>query len=162
MDESFWDHVSAPWGRLTVVTDARGSLVRVDLAGRAPVGTRNTERCRPVASQLAEYFAGTRRTFTLPIEVAGTEFQKRVWTALCTIPYGEVMSYGELAGHIGNPRAARAVGSANGANPVPIVIPCHRVIAAGRALGGFAGGLHIKRVLLGIEGCRIDGQRLAA
>ena len=103
------------------------------------------------AAQLREYFAGRRTEFDLPIETEGTAFQKRVWKGLQAIPYGETISYVELARRIGNPKAMRAVGSANGRNQIPIVIPCHRVIAADGTLGGFGGGLDVKQRLLDLE-----------
>lgn len=101
--------------------------------------------------QLKAYFAGRLRTFDLAVDPAGTAFQTRVWTALREIPYGETISYGELARRIGDPKAVRAVGLANGANPVSIVIPCHRVIGANGTLVGYGGGLPIKRALLSLE-----------
>ena len=101
--------------------------------------------------QLREYFAGKRATFDLPLAPEGTAFQRGVWRKLQEIPYGETISYGELARRVGNPKAARAVGSANGANPLPIVIPCHRVIAGDGSLGGFGGGLPTKQTLLNLE-----------
>jgi methylated-DNA-[protein]-cysteine S-methyltransferase len=102
-------------------------------------------------AQLAEYFAGTRRTFDLALDPAGTDFQLRAWTALRTIPYGQTISYGEQAAELGEPGAARAVGAANGRNPLSIVVPCHRVVAASGALTGFAGGLDTKAWLLDHE-----------
>jgi O-6-methylguanine DNA methyltransferase len=101
--------------------------------------------------QLAEYFAGRRRTFTMPLRSPGTAFQERVWAALCEIPFGETWSYLQLAVRIGDALATRAVGHANGANPIPIVIPCHRVINADGGDGGFGGGLWRKRILLDLE-----------
>jgi methylated-DNA-[protein]-cysteine S-methyltransferase len=109
----------------------------------------------PVAEavrQLREYFAGKRTDFDLPLALAGTDFQRKVWRKLQEIPYGETISYGELAKRIGNPKASRAVGSANGKNQIPIVIPCHRVIAGDGGLGGFGGGLTVKEKLLAVEG----------
>lgn len=106
-------------------------------------------------AQLREYFAGARRTFDLPLAPHGTAFQRRVWAALRTIPYGETRTYGELAAAIGNPSACRAVGMANHRNPIPIIIPCHRVIGANGTLTGYAGGLEIKRRLLALEGINI-------
>lgn len=103
------------------------------------------------ATQLREYFAGRRTEFDLPLAVDGTPFQRTVWRALQEIPYGETISYGELARRVGNPKASRAAGSANGKNRIPIVIPCHRVIAAGGKLGGFGGGLPVKEALLTLE-----------
>jgi methylated-DNA-[protein]-cysteine S-methyltransferase len=102
--------------------------------------------------QLAEYFAGSRTAFDLPLAPAGTAFQRRVWDALRTIPYGATLSYSELARRLGDPRATRAVGAANGKNPIPIIVPCHRVIGARGALTGFGGGLERKRWLLEHEG----------
>jgi len=98
--------------------------------------------------QLNQYFAGDRQEFELPLAPQGTDFQRAVWQRLQEIPYGETISYSELARRVGNPKASRAVGSANGANPIPIVIPCHRVIAADGGLGGFGGGLPMKQTLL--------------
>jgi methylated-DNA-[protein]-cysteine S-methyltransferase len=103
------------------------------------------------ARQLDEYFAGTRRSFSLDFELDGTEFQRRVWLALADIPYGETVSYGELARSVGHPNAYRAVGSANGANPLAIILPCHRVIASDGSLGGYGGGLATKQRLLDLE-----------
>ena len=102
-------------------------------------------------TQLEEYFAGARREFDLPLEPRGTEFQLRVWKKLLTIGYGETTSYGALARELGDVQASRAVGLANGSNPIPIVIPCHRVIGADGSLTGFGGGLPIKRALLDLE-----------
>ncbi|PRP90734.1 Methylated-DNA--protein-cysteine methyltransferase [Enhygromyxa salina] len=103
------------------------------------------------AAQLREYFAGTRRSFDVPVSPRGTEFQRAVWTALADIEYGQTRSYGELAAVIGRPSAARAVGAANGRNPLSLVLPCHRVIGSGGALTGYAGGLERKRWLLAHE-----------
>lgn len=101
--------------------------------------------------QLREYFAGRRRQFDLPLAPTGTEFQLRVWQELRRIPYGETISYGELARRVGNPRASRAVGLANGANPIAIIVPCHRVVGADGRLTGFGGGLRRKATLLELE-----------
>jgi methylated-DNA-[protein]-cysteine S-methyltransferase len=109
---------------------------------------------RQVARELAEYFAGARREFSLPLAPGGTEFQRAVWAALCRVPFGETRSYGQLAAQLGKPHASRAVGQANARNPLPIVVPCHRVLASGGGLGGYMGdweegrGLAIKRWLL--------------
>lgn len=104
------------------------------------------------AEQIEEYFAGARRAFDLELAVEGTRFQRRVWRALRSIPFGELRSYGELAREIGRPGASRAVGAANGANPLPLVVPCHRVVGADGSLTGFGGGLETKRWLLEFEG----------
>ncbi|SDW81331.1 methylated-DNA-[protein]-cysteine S-methyltransferase [Marininema mesophilum] len=105
-----------------------------------------------VIAQLEEYFAGNRESFTLPYDLFGTSFQTSVWNALAQIPYGETRSYSDIANTVGNPKAVRAVGTANGANPIPIVIPCHRVIGKSTALTGFRGGLKVKEELLQLEG----------
>ena len=111
------------------------------------------DSCLPQARrQLADYFAGTLRTFDLPLAFSGTPFQERVWQALAEIPYGETRSYGWLANRLGAPNASRAVGAANGANPLPIVLPCHRVIGADGSLTGFGGGIATKIFLLAHEG----------
>ena len=112
-------------------------------SSRGPVGQ--------AAKQLREYFAGKRAGFDLPLAPEGTEFQRTVWRNLQDIPYGETISYGELAKRVGNPKASRAVGAANGQNPIPIVIPCHRVIGANGKLTGFGGGLPTKEALLALE-----------
>ncbi len=101
--------------------------------------------------QLRAYFAGTLKAFTVPLDFQGTEFRKKVWAALLTIPFGETRSYGDIARQIGKPTASRAVGAANGKNPISIIAPCHRVIGSAGDLTGFAGGLAAKRHLLGIE-----------
>ncbi len=104
--------------------------------------------------QLQAYFAGKRRDFSLSLYPQGTNFQRRVWVALCGIAYGETITYGELARRIGQPSASRAVGAANGRNPLPVVVPCHRVIGADGSLTGYGGGLPIKAALLALEGAR--------
>jgi methylated-DNA-[protein]-cysteine S-methyltransferase len=101
--------------------------------------------------QLGEYFAGARKSFDLPLDFAGTPFQKKVWSELLNIPFGQTRTYGQIANAIGKPRAFRAVGAANGKNPISIVAPCHRVIGKDGSLTGFAGGLEAKECLLGIE-----------
>jgi len=150
-------YLDSPIGPLLIAGDAeairylkfprRGKAVRPGAgwqeSARGPVG----EAIR----QLRDYFAGRRTEFDLPLAPQGTEFQRSVWRRLQEIPYGETISYGELARRVGNPKAARAVGSANGSNPIPIVIPCHRVIASDGTLGGFGGGLPTKQTLLGLE-----------
>jgi methylated-DNA-[protein]-cysteine S-methyltransferase len=104
-----------------------------------------------VVDQLQSYFAGERKNFELPLLLEGTDFQKRVWTALQKIPYGETISYKKLAETVGSPKAVRAVGAANGANPIPIIIPCHRVIGHDGSLTGFGGGLALKKRLIELE-----------
>ena len=116
---------------------------------------------RETLAQLRAYFAGDLRVFDVPLEVVGTDFQKLVWSALRTIPFGETRSYSQVAGQIGSPRAVRAVGAANGRNPIPIIVPCHRVIGASGSLVGFGGGLEWKRFLLGLEANNVERSRKA-
>lgn len=123
---------------------------------------RRDDRARPLRSAVRElraYFGGELRQFSLALAPAGTPFQLDVWRALAAIPYGETTSYGELARRIGRARAVRAVGAANGSNPLPIVVPCHRVIGSNGSLTGYGGGLPIKRALLALERGVRDGQR---
>jgi methylated-DNA-[protein]-cysteine S-methyltransferase len=126
-----------------------------ELAHRFPERTWKRDDSAPlvesVSRQLAEYFAGQRREFDLPLDPQGTPFQKRVWSALRRIPYGKTRSYGDVARAAGSPKGARAVGMANHDNPIAIVVPCHRVIAADGSLGGYACGLRFKRKLLDLE-----------
>lgn len=122
--------------------------------GRTPA-TRIASQAR---RELQEYFAGRRREFSVPLDMAGTVFQKKVWRALSEIPYGEVRSYGQIARSVKNPKASRAVGTANGSNPVAIIVPCHRVIAGDGSLGGYGGGLTNKTYLLSLEQTACRGQ----
>ncbi|MEP6769217.1 MAG: methylated-DNA--[protein]-cysteine S-methyltransferase [Acidobacteriota bacterium] len=145
-------------GRLRAAVDARGSLVRLEFQGPAS-GTATPAKaagspCEDVRRQLAEYFEGQRTSFDLPLAPAGTVFQRRVWEELVRIPFGERLTYGELARRLGRPAAFRAVGAANGANPIAIVIPCHRVVGSDGSLTGYGGGLPLKRWLLDHEGGR--------
>ena len=132
------------------VTIEDGAVTRIDLNRRGRRPPRD-ELERLVVRELEQYLAGKRKEFTFPIRTEGTEFNQKVWHELESIPYGETISYGELARRVGNSRAARAVGTANGRNPIPIVIPCHRVVASGGKLGGYGGGLPLKRKLLDLE-----------
>ena len=118
---------------------------------RAKVSPRAARHADTAVRQLREYFAGTRRKFAVPLDLDGTEFQQRAWAVMCGIRYGHTLSYAQQAKAIGKPKAVRAVGSANGANPVPIIVPCHRVIASDGSLGGYALGLTMKRYLLALE-----------
>jgi len=151
--------IGSPVGPLTLVASRQGLAAilwkddnprRVRLGHLVEDGTNSilleTQR------QLGEYFAGQRKVFTVKLDLAGTEFQRRVWTALLAIPYGETRSYGQIARQIGNPAAVRAVGAANGRNPVSIIAPCHRVVGSTGKLTGFAGGLDTKARLLALEG----------
>ena len=154
-----YTEVDSPIGRLLLHTDGTSLLgLYMDGPGDGPPGREQwllDSEAGPLpeaARQLAEYFAGTRRAFDLPLRLEGTDFQRRVWAALCEIPYGAMWSYGELARRVGNPKASRAVGLANGRNPLSIVVPCHRVIGADGTLTGYGGGLERKRWLLAHEG----------
>jgi methylated-DNA-[protein]-cysteine S-methyltransferase len=144
-----------PEGPLLLAIDADGSLVRLHFAHTGDaVGAdwvRDDRALTEVHRQLDEYFNGTRTEFDLPVRLEGTPFQVEVWEQLRAIPYGDTISYGELARRVRRPEAARAVGSANGQNPVAIVVPCHRVIGADGSLTGFGGGLEWKRHLLTLE-----------
>ena len=148
-----FDTLQTPIGTLTVVVDGDGALTHVLFDGRpAPAGARaDADRCAAATAQLREYFAGERTRFDLPLAPAGSEFQRRVWDALREVSFGEVTSYGTLGERIGRRGAARAVGRANATNPIPIVIPCHRVIGANGSLTGYAGGMEAKRLLLDLE-----------
>lgn len=120
----------------------------VESSGAGPEGELLARACR----QLEEYFARTRTSFDLPLEALGSAFEHRVWNALCEIPYGATLSYGALAKRLGDPRITRAVGAATAKNPIPIIVPCHRVVGAKGELTGFGGGVHCKRWLLEHEG----------
>lgn len=148
----------SPVGALTLVASDAGLIAVLwpdDAPGRVPLGATRPDPAHRVLTaaidQLDRFFAGTLTTFDLPLDPRGTTFQRQVWAALATIPYGETRSYGAIAQAIGRPSAARAVGAANGRNPLSIVVPCHRVIGGGGALTGFAGGLAAKTWLLDHE-----------
>jgi methylated-DNA-[protein]-cysteine S-methyltransferase len=152
-------YFDSPIGRLLLCTDGAALTgLYMDVAGRPcarkPDWTEDA-RSGPLPEtvrQLTEYFGGARRDFELPMCLQGTEFQQRVWQALRQIPYGVTLSYGELAKRVSNPNALRAVGLANGRNPISILVPCHRVIGADGSLTGYGGGLERKRWLLAHEG----------
>jgi methylated-DNA-[protein]-cysteine S-methyltransferase len=158
--------IDSPVGRLTLIaTDAglAGILWPDDRPGRVRLPLEAHDDTHPVLveaeRQLTEYFAAGRTVFTVPLDPSGTPFQRKVWGALQTIPYGQTRSYGEIARQIGHPDAVRAVGAANGRNPLSIVTPCHRVIGTNGKLTGFAGGLPVKAQLLALEG---GAQRLGS
>jgi methylated-DNA-[protein]-cysteine S-methyltransferase len=153
-------YLDTPIGKLLLAGDEQG-LHRITF----PAKGKPNEAAQPepgwiesargplkeAARQLKEYFKGDRTEFDLPLSPEGTQFQKSVWQNLCGIPYGETISYGELARRVGNPKASRAVGAANGSNPLPIVVPCHRVIGSNRKMTGFGGGIPVKEALLALE-----------
>jgi methylated-DNA-[protein]-cysteine S-methyltransferase len=151
--------IGSPVGPLTLVASEQGLaaiLWKDDNPRRVRLGNPKRDDQHPMLleaeRQLREYFAGQRTQFSLQLDFAGTDFQRRVWRALLTIPYGQTRSYGELARQIGSPSAVRAVGAANGRNPLSIVAPCHRVVGSAGKLIGFAGGLQTKAQLLALEG----------
>jgi methylated-DNA-[protein]-cysteine S-methyltransferase len=161
--------VNSPIGRLKLVaTDEglAGILWDNDRPHRVRLNIEAEDNGHPVLveteRQLQEYFAGDRKEFAVKLDVAGTPFQRKVWNALLTIPFGETRSYGQIASQIGNPRAVRAVGAANGRNPVSIVAPCHRVVGSTGKLTGFAGGLDVKAHLLALEGAKGNQREGAA
>ena len=149
-------YLESPVGALLLVADDDGLReIRFPKNGkRVPASgywREDAAFLRGPMLQLRDYFAGKREDFDLPLAPEGTPFQQNVWKELCSIPYGETISYGELARRIGNPKASRAVGLANGSNPIPIIIPCHRVIGSNGKLTGYGGGLPIKEKLLALE-----------
>ncbi|HET9894856.1 MAG TPA: methylated-DNA--[protein]-cysteine S-methyltransferase [Streptosporangiaceae bacterium] len=161
--------VDSPVGPITLVSE-NGKLtgLYMEVSGHPPaqetlgerVGAADDDVLVKAASQLEAYFNGELTDFDLPLELEGTGFQRTVWASLLDIPYGQTISYGELARRIGQPTASRAVGLANGRNPISIVVPCHRVVGANGSLTGYGGGLDRKRFLLALEQ-RVTGQTLA-
>ncbi|ALJ11790.1 methylated-DNA--[protein]-cysteine S-methyltransferase [Sphingopyxis macrogoltabida] len=154
----YFKTIWSPVGELTLVANAEGLaaiLWENDRPGRVRLGPLTEDDKHPVLveteRQLGEYFAGERREFDVPLSFAGSDFQKRVWRALLAIPFGETRSYGEIADQLGNAGASRAVGAANGRNPISIIAPCHRVVGSTGKLTGFAGGLEAKAFLLELE-----------
>ncbi len=146
----------SPLGPLTL-TVRHGALVGLSMENQAhrvapPEDARiDSDALGGIVTQLDDYFAGRRTSFDVPLALEGTDFQRRVWSELCAIPYGASISYGELARRVGKPGASRAVGQANGRNPVAIIVPCHRVVAGNGGLGGYGGGLDRKKTLLDLE-----------
>jgi methylated-DNA-[protein]-cysteine S-methyltransferase len=143
-------YVPAPFGEVLVAKEG-DAVVEIRFRPGDIDGVHDDDAIADVAAQLAEYFRGERRVFDLRLAPRGTEFQLAVWRALQRIPYGETRSYSDIAREIGRPAAVRAVGAANGANPIPIVIPCHRVVGSNGSLTGFGGGIETKRWLLALE-----------
>jgi methylated-DNA-[protein]-cysteine S-methyltransferase len=161
MNTVFYTTLASPVGPLLLAGDARG------LRSIGFENSKRAERVRPdwkldktlfaeVIRQLRAYFGGDLKKFDVPLALEGTEFQLSVWHCLLTIPYGETISYGQLAQRIGNPKAVRAVGLANGMNPIPIIVPCHRVIGSDGSLTGFGGGLPNKKKLLALESSQMS------
>lgn len=160
MSNSF-KYIDTPVGRLTLIASEKGLAAVLwenddpdRVHAKAIIEDNNNPFLLEAERQLQEYFEGKRNSFSLPLDMTGTAFQKQVWQALATIPYGETRNYTQIAEQIGNPKAVRAVGTANGKNPISIILPCHRVIGASGHLTGFAGGLETKARLLSLEGVR--------
>jgi len=151
--------VSSPVGKLRLIASDKG-LVAIDVRN---VKTSNDQVKNAAAQkilsatkkQLEQYFAGKRTAFDIPLDLEGTDFQQLAWRALCRIPFGRTISYGDQAKNIKKPKAFRAVGSANGKNPIPIIVPCHRVVAGDGSLGGYSLGLKMKKQLLALEGVSV-------
>ncbi len=157
--------LASPIGKLTIVAnDSHLLALYVGEEADAFKSTLKKKNDHPLLSiaeiQLKEYFSGTRKSFDLPLSPKGTEFQNRAWKALAKIPYGSIWSYGEQAKYLKVPNGQRAVGGANGKNPIPVIIPCHRVIGASGKLTGFSGGMDMKVYLLRLEGHQVDADGL--
>jgi len=155
----FYKEINSPVGILKLVANEKGLVAILweeEKLGRVRLDEMQLSNHQPILvnthTQLKEYFAGKRKIFDLPLVAIGTTFQQKVWSELCEIPFGETRSYGEIAKKMGSPNASRAVGAANGKNPISIVVPCHRVIGKNGTLTGFAGGLRAKEILLKLEG----------
>jgi methylated-DNA-[protein]-cysteine S-methyltransferase len=156
-DTTWCTTVDSPIGELLLLSNGRALRGLFMQDGRHPMPRQPQwrhadEPFAAVKEQLAEYFAGERTEFDVPLHLDGSPFQLRVWRALCDIPFGTTTSYGEIARRVGKPSAARAVGLANGQNPIAVIVPCHRVIGADGSLTGYGGGLERKQILLALEG----------
>ena len=160
MSELLYARMESPIGELLLTGDGHALRGLHMMQGRHPVSVgadwlEADQAFEEVRAQLTDYFAGRRTSFNLPLQLDGTTFQREVWHGLLEIGYGETISYGELARRIGRPRAVRAVGLANGRNPIAVIVPCHRVIGADGTLTGYGGGLESKRLLLDLESRRL-------
>ncbi|HGG59540.1 MAG TPA: methylated-DNA--[protein]-cysteine S-methyltransferase [Gammaproteobacteria bacterium] len=170
MDRPRYQRIASPVGDLYIAAN-REAIIALGYARNWPAfrptlgdaAEASSPLLRECEKQLREYFDGDRKVFELPLSFTGTPFQRKVWNALLTLPWGSTCSYAELAKKVGSPRAWRAVGSANGANPISIIAPCHRVIASDGSLAGYGGGQSVKRTLLRLEGVDIGqaGSRLS-
>lgn len=159
----YWDTIESPFGTFAAWVDERGTLIRFNLRaiGAAKVNReaqRSAKALGEVRRQVSEYAKGKRQDFEFELDAGGPDFNKLVWKALLDIPFGRTTSYGAIAKIIGHPAAARAVGAANGANPIALIVPCHRVIGSDGSLTGYGGGLPLKRKLLEHE-ARVAGTR---
>jgi len=161
LETLYYSRMDSPAGRLLIgVSETALVVLEFDrglpkkIVGQAVRWEESETRTRQVCEQLDEYFAGRRRSFDLPLDLRGTSFQKQCWKQLLQIPYGETRSYADIARAVGSPKSFRAVGQANHYNPIAIIVPCHRVLAAGCYLGGYGGGLPVKAYLLRLEGAK--------
>jgi methylated-DNA-[protein]-cysteine S-methyltransferase len=159
----YWDIIESPFSNFAAWVDEKGRLVRFNLRATGapkldPDAERNAKALAEIRRQVNEYSKGKRQEFDLKLAAEGPDFNKLVWNALCDIPFGTTTSYGAVARTIGHPKAARAVGAANGANPIALIVPCHRVIGSDGSLTGYGGGLPLKRKLLEHE-ARVAGTR---
>lgn len=159
METLFYSRMSSPAGPLLIGASETALVIlefdrglSESVAGVPVRWEESRSRTAETRTQLEEYFAGKQKQFTMPLDLRGTEFRKRCWNELLRIPYGETRSYAEIARAVGSPAAFRAVGQANHYNPIAIVVPCHRVLASGKRLGGYGGGLPVKALLLKLEG----------
>ena len=152
----YYSYIETPIGKLLLAASERG-LRYIYFRGAKPAARKDElwiespETLQPYADQLLAYFRGELREFTCTLDLVGTEFQKKCWSALLRIPYGKTCSYADIAREVGSPRGFRAVGRANHDNPIPIIVPCHRVITSSGTLGGYGGGLNVKEQLLRLE-----------
>lgn len=172
---AYLDTVGSPAGPLAIAVNAEGALLAVqftegrhavtierDLERAGYTPARDADRTAEARRQFAEYDAGTRQTFTLPLVFAGTDWQNAVWRALAAIPFGATRTYGQIAATLGAPGSSRAVGQANGRNPLPVIVPCHRVVGSDGTLTGFGGGLPLKVRLLAHEARKLGAVPLLA
>lgn len=162
-----YEHFDSPIGKILIIADNSGlkelRFIKKDSITNLPEQTQDNftkaaQICKQAKEELKKYFEGSLKQFTVQLSPEGTDFQKSVWKELCKIPYGKTLSYKQIAENLNNPKSCRAVGNANGKNPIPIITPCHRVICTGGKLGGFSAGLDRKRFLLSLEQkeCQIE------
>ena len=162
-----YENFDSPIGKILIIADNSGlkelRFIKKDSITNLPEQTQDNftkavKICKQAKEELQKYFEGSLKQFTVQLSPEGTDFQKSVWKELCKIPYGKTLSYKQIAENLNNPKSCRAVGNANGKNPIPIIIPCHRVICTGGKLGGFSAGLDRKRFLLNLEQkeCQIE------
>lgn len=162
-EKRYWANIESRFGNFAAWVDSEGRLLRFNLRNKGaahvdPLAEKNEKALRGVQKQVAEYDAGKRQDFEFELDMEGPDFHQKVWQALLKIPFGTTTSYGAIAKRVGFPTAARAVGVANGANPIALVVPCHRVIGSNGTLTGYGGGLPLKRALLEHE-ARVAGTR---